>query len=270
MQTKINSKSKNQKTTVPLWVLRRLAERAVRVVERHRSKHAAIEAYVDSLVPVAERYVAEYDRSRTTGPGRVKETAEAKAAADALRQVVITWGAHLQRDMPGIDLAVFRNYSSPPDDLIAAAARLMEAVAAHVETAESPVSYAEPMTAEIEAAQAKAIKERDEAQDLLAQLQEQAARVRESGKELQAGLVSLRKTLRATLGPSHRDCVKLRLAQAKVEERDEDDGDAPIGAPNTAGEGPQSAAESLETQVIEVDEPAEEASDGSAELEAAS
>jgi hypothetical protein len=56
------------------------------------------------------------------------------------------------------------------------------------------------------------------AQDLLAEEQELRNKIRETAIEAQNGLVSLRKTLRNTLGRSHRDCQKLRLSRGKGDE----------------------------------------------------
>src|SRR5690606_13979965 len=137
-------------------------------------------------------------------PRHVKEVAEAQAATRALREDVMTWEAHLERDLAGVDLSLFRNHSSRPDDVIEATTRVIATVELRVaegdDAENDALSYAEPMLAELRDAQAKAIKERDEAQDLLATIQEDGARVREAGIALQQSLIGVRQTLRNALG----------------------------------------------------------------------
>ena len=200
--------------SVPLSLLRRFASRAIEIIERHGEKHGAIAAYKATLIPAAEAFNQLYDVTQLGDTERRREVTEAREAAETLRRQVVAWGARLQRDIPGIELSTFHSSSTPPDDIIEAASTVLEKARSH-----GNLAYLEPLVADVDSALATAIKEREEAQSLLATRQENAAELRRLAHELQAELVALRRTLRAVLGASHRDVHKLRqTARGKANE----------------------------------------------------
>ena len=220
--TTIQTINQSPRVGVSQRLLRRLGSRAIAVLERHRDKQGALESY-EEFVAAVTAFNEAYDRGRNTGPSRYKETAGAEAAAKVLRQTVQAWAAPLLRDLPGLDLGVFLAPNAVPDDLIETAGRLLTSLAARQQSDTAPPAYFERLVAEVQAARDAAITARNDAQDLLAQIQEHKAEVRRLAAEVQSGLVRLRQTLRAVLGTSHRDYQKLRHARGRGVDEHEDD-----------------------------------------------
>ncbi len=50
-------------TVTPKWKLRRLASRGIRIVKRRAAQTPAVGAFLSTLVPNAEAYIAAYDRT---------------------------------------------------------------------------------------------------------------------------------------------------------------------------------------------------------------
>lgn len=245
----MNAKITPRTTNVPQHRLSRLAQRALRVLERHAPNHAVLQVIEPAFRETAEAFIASHDTVLSDGPRKRAELDEGRAAIDSLNRSLRSWVAWLGRDIQGFDPSEYTLNSVTPDDVLADARRLVHTLQAHQQSAATPLNYGDKLLQELTAALENARKEWTEAQDAITHDQERRAEVRALAGQVQKNLVALRRTLRTLLGTSHRDYQKLRLARSS--QLDEEDlevlaGDGvvgdPVGAPIGDGEGEESAA----------------------------
>jgi hypothetical protein len=221
-------------TAVPQYVLRRLAQRALRVLERHGATHEVLAAIEESFRLVAEAFIKAYDQARTSKPHKALELRQGRVATKVLHTTLRSWLGWLARDFDDFDGSAFSSEPSTPDDVIADGERMVDFVARHEATTGEKLPYADKLIAEVSQALGAARKEWTEAQDAMVAHQELQAQVRALAGELQQNLVALRRTLRTVLGTSHKDYQKLRLAKTShLDEEDPEvvDGDGQPGDP---------------------------------------
>jgi len=208
-------------TNVPQHALRRLAPRALRVLERHGPKHEVLLSIEESFRIIALAYIKAYDEVRTSKPHTALELRQGRVATRRLLVVNRSWLGWLARDFDDFDGSAFSSDTSTPDDVIADGERIVDFVARHEALTGEALPYGAKLIEDVSQALGEARKEWTEAQDAMAEHQEKQAEVRRLASELQQNLVALRRTLRTVLGTSHRDYQKLRLA--KTSHLDEED-----------------------------------------------
>lgn len=213
--------------STPQWKLRRLASRAIRVVERRSEQNAALKSFGSSLVPVANDYIASYDGVKRFGAKWQKEMAEGKGAVSALITVMRAWLPRLSVDLPHFDRSTFAD-TAVPDDVMEDAERLRdtiddhEALAADPANELKPLSYASDLTSKLDAAYAAATKEWREAEEADSEYQQALQKTRALAGQLQQELVAFRETLMTVVGRSDTDYQKLRTQRAAAPDPEDD------------------------------------------------
>jgi hypothetical protein len=202
--------------TIAMKRLRRLAPRALRVVERHQEEHSDIAHYQGTLVPAALDFIERYGTIVTNGSRAPNRTSEAHTSVNHLMTRARAWFGPLQRDLPGIEL---RPASTVPDDVLAAVEHVLDHIEPRI--ADGTLPYGEALMADLGGALEAARAEWKAAQAAMAQAQAERAELRIAANRFVDELIALRKTLRATLGSSHRDYQKLRTARASVPDADD-------------------------------------------------
>jgi len=77
-------------TVTPQWKLRRLASRGARIVKRRAPESPVIAAFVPTLVPKAEAYIAAYDKAAKYQTSWKKEMAEGRGGIAAVLKLMQT------------------------------------------------------------------------------------------------------------------------------------------------------------------------------------
>jgi hypothetical protein len=188
------------------------------------------------LFPLVKHYFDQQEQLTESKPLVRQALRNGRRAVRELHWNTRSWFGPLSIVIPGFEPGDFRDDTSKPDSVVAAADRLLDFVRSKQVPSGSGLSdengeeatgdsaafddqieigfaarLVEELTAYKEAASAKWL----EAQDRLAKEQELRNAIRESAVKLQERLVLLRDTLRYTLGRSHRDYQKLRVAKSR-------------------------------------------------------
>ena len=229
----------------PQWKLRRLASRGARIVKRRATESPVIGAFVATLVPKADAYIAAYDKAAKFQASWKKEMAEGRGAIAALLKLMQTWLPLLKRDIPGFDGGIYGDKPAVPDDVIEDGERLASVIDEFRDAKGNPLPYQKVALDAISPVLQAAVKEWAEAEAADAQYQQAFVSVRQMADPLQQDLVALRRTLMATAGRQDKDYQKLRAEHAGYPD-DDDDANAP-SPPKPAvaaapGAGPQPAA----------------------------
>ena len=211
---------------ISLWMLRRLAPRAKRIIERRKSSSAALAAYERTLVPAADRFIAAYDTAARYQSVWHKERAERMSALDSLSSSTRSWRPLVASDVAGVGL-VKASGSLVADDVIREAEWLLGVITDHRDGEGKPLVYGADATAELGARIAAARKEASESEAADTLYQQYQATVRETAAEFETGLKALRRTLAVIFGRSDRDYQKLRAQRAAAHDED-DDVDVPV------------------------------------------
>lgn len=210
----------------PMWKLRRLAPRALRVLERRKSEAPVLAAYEPRLVPAAQRYIAAYDRAAGYRSTWLREMAEGRGAMAVLASTVQAWVPLVTGDIANLNSSDFAT-SPVADDVISAAERMLEMAGAHVDAQGSALPYREALVADVSARLAAGLKERSEAEAADRAYQQILADARDAYGELGVVLGAFRKSLGAVFGRNDKDFQKLRVQRAAQRDED-DDPNAPV------------------------------------------
>lgn len=197
------------KVYVPLWKLRRLAPRAVRVIARHKDKAPQLGRFEASLVAAANKFAELYDASRN-GQVSAPERATGPSAVAALRSLMGSWFGALSRDIPGFESTTYTERSNVADDVVAGGQRLLELCKSFRDAEGAPLPYQDAMVQALDAAIALATAEVTEASARRAAEQALRDETRAAAIAFQQELIPFRRTLRAVLGATHVDCQNLR------------------------------------------------------------
>ncbi len=213
-------------TAYPMWKLRRLAPRALRVLERRKSEAPMLVAYEPKLVPAAERFMTALDLAAGFRSTWLREMAEGRGAMAALTTTVQGWLPLVVGDIANLNSSDFAA-SSVADDVITAAERLLELAGEHVDAQGSALPYRDALVTDLSAKIATGIKERTEAEAADSEYQQILAEARRADADFRALLRAFRKSLGAVLGRNDKDFQKLRVQRAAQRDEDDDPG-APV------------------------------------------
>jgi hypothetical protein len=217
----------SNETHTPNWKLRRMVPRALRVLGNHKGSIEELKTFELTLVPAAGRFVSLYDASRVGQTPR-QQVIDARRALRRLELGIRRWTGILTRDIPGFTSSSFLDGDSLSDDLIGGAERLLEVVRGFKGANGEQPGYVADLVARVTPLLEAATQSWDAAQTHMAAERELLRQTREAAALLQKELVALRRTLRATLGSTHRDYQVLRISRVA---QDEDEIDAiPSGA----------------------------------------
>jgi hypothetical protein len=210
-----------------LWKLRRLASRAVRVVDRRATDSPALAAFAPRLKPTANAFIAAYDKARTYEAAWRNEMTQGKSAVAELLKCMRSWLPLLQRDIPGFDSASFGDRPTVPDDVLEDAGRMHDMVHDAVDAGGQPLAYRDALLADLEPKKQRAPKEWAEVEAADKQLQALLASVRAAADTFNKELIAFRNTLAAVVGRRDKDYQKLRTDKAHRPDEDDD----PAGPP---------------------------------------
>ena len=213
-------------STYPMWKLRRLAPRALRVLERRKSEAPVLAAYEPRLVPVAERFIATYDRAAGYRSTWLREMEEGRGAMAALATTVQAWVPLVMGDIANLNSSDFAP-SPVAEDVIIAAERLLEMASEHVDAQGVGLAYREALVADVSVKLVAGKKERAEAEAADSVYQQILAEAREAHVDFSAVLGAFRRSLGAVLGRNDKDFQKLRIQRAAQRDEDDDPG-APV------------------------------------------
>jgi hypothetical protein len=209
-------------TVTPQWKLRRLAPRAVRIANRRAQQSPALAAFLATLAPKAEAYVAAYDHAAKFQANWKKEMAEGRSAVARLLKGIQSWAPLLKRDIPGFDGSTYGDNPEVPDDVIEDGERMMSVVEEFRDSLGAPLAYHKAALDSLGPLLQGAVKEWSEAEAADAEYQKDFAAVRAMADSLQRDLAAFRRTLMATVGRKDKDFQKLRVEHAGEPDEDDD------------------------------------------------
>jgi hypothetical protein len=198
----------------------------VRIVKRRSQQSPAVAAFLATLVPKAEAYVAAYDKAMKFMANWKREMAEGRTAIAGLLKLIQAWAPLLKRDIPGFDGSIYGDHPEVPDDVIEDGERMASVIDEFRDAKGAPLAYQKAALDAIGPALQAAVKEWSEAEAADAEYQKNFADVRAMADPLQQDLVALRRTLMATAGRGDKDYQKLRVERAGFPDED-DDANAP-------------------------------------------
>lgn len=204
------------------WKLRRLAPRAIRVIERRRGESGVLEAYAGTLIPKAEAFISAYDESGKYGAAWRKEMDEGRGAIKAVLDTMRSWLPLVQRDVPGFEGRDFGDKPDVPDDVIEDAGRFFDIVADYQNDAGEPLKYQDNLLQKLEPALQSAIKEWGEAESADKKYQSLLASMRQTAQAFDDDLKPFRRSLAVVAGRSDKDYQKLRAQKAQTSDEDDD------------------------------------------------
>jgi len=207
--------------------------RAVDIIERHGEKAPTIDSQKSVLLPIINGYLDQQEQL-TRLKARGKEALrDGNRLVKELYLVMRSWFGQLDFLLVGFNPVDFDCDLNRPDSVIGAADRLIDFVRSRMDNTEETddgvgqasgdtgattrLEFAAQLLEDMTARRDAAYSAWREAQDYLAEQQELRSSIRETAIEVQHALVAIRKTLRHTLGSSHRDYQKLRLNRNRHE-----------------------------------------------------
>jgi len=220
----------------PLWKLRRLAPRALRVQDRHRDKEAGLAAFDHTMVISAKTLMTTYDGLRTTDSARSFERAEGLSTLKSLHLKLRVWGAHVADRVPGVDASTFGDNPDVLDDVITDAQVLVKRVEEHAAQASEPLPFKDELVADLTAAIEAASGEAGQTENVTAEVAALRVKTHEAAEAFERDLVSYRKALAAVIGRNHPDYQKLRADRARTPDEDDDANAPESGAPEPVGD----------------------------------
>jgi len=205
------------------WKLRRLAPRALAVLERHKASDAVLLAFEPTLLSAAHRYMAVYEDERVDAPGRQASSRRHLSLVAKLYDRTQAWMVLLERDLPQFRRADYASTVKLPEEVIGAARGVLAAAGRPAE-AGAPLPYAEVLAAELADLLAQTERQTSGVEGSLVDQQARADELRTAAIELGRQLRLFRRAVKRVLGASHRDYLRLRI-RAKREADVEDDAD---------------------------------------------
>lgn len=224
-------------TVVPQRMLRRLASRFIRVLNRRASASPALASLAKTGVPKAEAFIKSYDKCQLYQADWKKEMAEGRGAILALVAVVRSWLPQVKRDVPGFDSSAFVDRPDVPDDVLEDAERLLSTIQDYRDGQGQPLSYQTEAVETLTLALQAAAKEWAEAEASDSTYQQLLASVRELSAIMQGEMVALRRTLVVVVGRSDKDFQKLRVERGGFPDEDDDPNAPPPSKPVEAAPG---------------------------------
>jgi hypothetical protein len=213
-------------TAYPMWKLRRLAPRALRVLERRKGEAPMLVAYEPKLVPAAERFMTSFDRAASFRSTWLREMEEGRGAMAVLATAVQGWLPLVVGDIANLNSSDFAT-SPVADDVITAAERLLQTASEHVDAQGGALPYRDSLVTDLSAKLAAGIKERAEAEAADSEYQQILTEARDAYTDFNGVLRAFRKSLGAVLGRNDKDFQKLRVQRAAQRDEDDDPG-APV------------------------------------------
>jgi hypothetical protein len=217
-----------------MWKLRRLAPRAVRVLERRKSEAPVLAAYEPKLLPVAERFIAGYDRAAGYRSTWLRKMQEGREATAILATTVHSWLPLVADDISALNNSEFAP-SPVADDVITSAQRLLDAASEYVDAQGNPLAYREALIADVSAKLETGVEKRAEAEAADRAYQQTMAEARRTAAAFDVALQAFRKSLSRLLGRNDKDFQKLRVQRA-AQRDEEDDPGAPMPDPSDTPE----------------------------------
>jgi hypothetical protein len=207
--------------SVTQWKLRRLASRALRVLERRKEENPLFAAYEYSLVPAAENFIKAYDSLSRYKVNVKKEKTESKVAARDLFLTTRGWLPLLKRDIPQFNEQDFNN-TQLMDDILEDGNRLYDFVTDYRNSEGNELPYAQDCLAGIDEKLTAALKEINEAENADSVYQAMRKHSRNSAVQLQSEIVAFRKSLAVIAGRNSTDYQKLRESKSHLKDEDDD------------------------------------------------
>jgi len=202
--------------SVPLWMLRRFAERAEGILGRHIEKDVALAGFEPRLGPSAQAFIEAHSAVRQALSRRDQFTRQQGDSAALLRTRMEIWIAALDRDVSGFDASAYRSSKSVASDVISHANDLLRVVVGLTES----LAYGQQLIADITPLIASAKEKQAAAQDALANLQQLQSTQREQAGVFDRELSAFRAVLTKILGPRQLDVRLKRPTVVKREEKE--------------------------------------------------
>ena len=197
-------------STISQVTLRRLAARALRVLERHKDREPAVGALVGSLDVDAKAFIAAYDAVMGGAPGRKMGRMSGDEQLDALVRKLRMWLALMAKDIPKFRRSDYLQSYTVPDDVISSAETILEAVESYNGSAKEPLAYTEQLTTDIETALGELRATVGSHNDGRAAFSELLETARTEAENFHQELIALRRTLEASVGRQHPDYRLIR------------------------------------------------------------
>lgn len=198
-------------------LLTRQVKTANEVIARHPTI-APIAAFGEKLGDKGERYLTEQRglaALKVTKAAALERNAQARAE---LVMVTSAWIGPLSADVDGFVGASFLRTTNVTLDVLEDAEGVLEVVRSQVPA----LPYADTLLSQLSAAMTSAREADTAAQLSTVAVQHAQGSLRSLGRELNRLLIGLRRAVRATLGRSHVDYQRLRVARAGTAEEPPD------------------------------------------------
>lgn len=217
-------------TSASFSKLQVLAERAKRILGKHKGSHPAIQVYETTLPLLVEQFETAFNAVQAHRIQKSSQLRGGKATVDSLLFAVRVWLAAVKRDVPDFALDPDLDRLSP-DKVLKYAESMLEVVRS---PSGQGLPYAATLVESVTPLIGQARIDWESAQKALGELQELRRALRVQSSALDQELVAFRTALRIVIGPSHRDYQLLRVDPATAqdlasnksdEDEDEDDED---------------------------------------------
>lgn len=209
----------------PQWKSRRLAARALRVIERVKDRDPTLGAFDLVLRPTAEAFIAAYEARDIAVRNRASAVLAATAAVQALSSAVRTWARLLSSIDEGLRVSSHEILSRPSvgEDVIADAFSVLEMVEDHRERKGAYEDIVPVMRADLEARirQAEAATQAREARHM--ETSDLMLETRQLAQRFVVQLSAFRAALASTVGTSSPDYQRLRPHRLGGRRRDATD-----------------------------------------------
>lgn len=224
--------------------LRRLAPRAKRISVRHGDRAPALAAYVDSIPPACDSFVATYDALDQANARQSVELGQSSQVSLELYKSLKAWGGQLVAAavIDGFSAADYGKRPEVADDVVADSERVVGIVQQHVAEYPESLPFADALIADLTAGIEKVNKERAEAEQAKSEYILLVNQNRENAEVLSRLLIGFRRSLAAVIGRNHPDYQALRAAKVDREDprdpdQDPDQDDAQPDDPELADVG---------------------------------
>ena len=193
------------------WKLRRLAPRALSVLERHREL-STLQHFEQTLPVTVAKFVELYDSGRVLVASR--RTVSGLPALETLRARILSWSGPVARDIPGMDVKALANQRvTAVDDVVSNGERLLELARSHAASGKGELPYLAQLEQSMTAAIADVRTQWEQFQAQMAKEQATLAEARLAAQALHRELIAFRRALRGELGASHRDYRQLLIGR---------------------------------------------------------
>ena len=225
----------NANVTSPLSMheVRRLAPASLEVMQRHADK-SAIAAHSATLVPMANGVLTAIQELDRLGGKQKALLAESDEQTAQLHGLMLEWSGILVRDLASFDSEAYARNASLTFDVLQKAMSLKH----FVEQEAAALPYQEELLDELKARIDSADGASKTANGARVVLQEKQREVRELSATFNKGLISLRRTVRTTLGSKHFDFHRLRVTGRAAAETPDEETDAASEVPSEGTSGP--------------------------------